>query len=96
MTQEQGDTGVEVEAVVEKANFGDKANQAHIVKVALGQNAQAVVLAARIEGLFVVALCGWRWIPARDPQQLPVCAECAEIYELYRMGGDGLRERPGM
>lgn len=33
-------------------------------------------------------------VPSRDPKQLPMCQECAAIYELYRSFNDGLNERP--
>jgi hypothetical protein len=72
----------------------DKGKYAHIVKVEPGLDAAAVVLEARINGTPVEALCGHRWVPSRDPKQLPVCPACKEIYEMYRMVNDGLGETP--
>lgn len=45
-------------------------NRAHIVtpKSAL---TEALVLGTEVE-----ALCGYRWVPSRDPAGLPVCPEC--------------------
>ena len=57
---------------------------AHIVKVEPGESAAAKVLEARIYGIPVEALCGFVWVPSRDPKQLPICEECKSIYELYR------------
>ncbi len=42
---------------------------------------KADILAARIEGVPCTALCGKKWIPARDEQKYPVCGTCREIYE---------------
>ncbi len=67
---------------------------AHIVKVKRGENAAAVVLEARISGTPVEALCGFVWVPSRDPRQLPVCEECKSIYSMYKAFNDGLRDTP--
>lgn len=68
---------------------------AHIVKTEPGEDAAAKVLEARIYGSPLEALCGHVWIPSRDPQQVPMCQKCKEIYETYRMFNDGLNETPG-
>ena len=68
---------------------------AHIVKTEPGESAAAKVLEARIYGTPVEALCGHVWVPSRDPKQLPLCQKCKEIYEVYRMFNDGLRDTPG-
>lgn len=67
---------------------------AHIVKTKKGENAAAKVLEARIYGTPLEALCGYVWVPSRDPKQLPICEDCKSIYEAYRMFNDGLNERP--
>jgi hypothetical protein len=56
----------------------DPARNAHIVDGG-GQGAEAIILEARISGLPVVALCGYTWVPHRDPTKLPVCQECLRI-----------------
>ena len=71
-----------------------KPQSAHIVKTAPGENAAAKVLEARINGTPIEALCGYVWVPSRDPKQLPLCEECKEIYEMYRAFNDGLNDRP--
>lgn len=68
---------------------------AHIVKVGPGESAAAKVLEARINGTPIEALCGHVWVPARDPKQLPVCQACKEVYEMFRIFNDGLRDTPG-
>jgi len=67
---------------------------AHIVKTDGDESAAAKVLQARIEGTPLEALCGHRWVPSRDPRQLPLCAKCKDIYDTYRAFNDGLNETP--
>ena len=67
---------------------------AHIVKVEPGESAAAKVLDARINGTPIEALCGHIWVPARDPRQLPVCQACKEVYDMYKIFNDGLRDSP--
>jgi hypothetical protein len=69
---------------------------AHIVKTKPGEDAAAKVLAARIEGTPLEALCGHTWVPSRDPKQLPVCQRCKDVYGMYRDFNDGLEETPRM
>lgn len=69
---------------------------AHIVRTLPGEDAAAKVLAARIEGTPIEALCGHVWVPSRDPKQLPVCQRCKDIYGMYRDVNDGLDETPRM
>lgn len=77
----------------EERQTGEPAH-AHIVKVDPGESAAAKVVEARIYGTPVEALCGHRWIPSRDPKQLPICPECKSIYEMYRTFNDGLPDTP--
>jgi hypothetical protein len=69
---------------------------AHIVKTLPGEDAAAKVLAARVEGTPLEALCGHVWVPSRDPKQLPVCQKCKDIYGMYREFNDKLDENPRM
>jgi Protein of unknown function (DUF3039) len=34
---------------------------------------------AAIEGGTIIALCGFRFAPIRDPQRFPVCPKCKEL-----------------
>lgn len=34
---------------------------------------------AYVLGMEVEALCGYRWIPSRDPERYPICAPCAAL-----------------
>ena len=71
-----------------------KPHSAHIVKTDPGENAAAKVLEARIMGTPIEALCGYVWVPSRDPKQLPLCEECKSIYEMYRAFNGGLPDKP--
>jgi hypothetical protein len=35
----------------------------------------------------VVALCGKKWVPSRDPQKFPVCPTCLEVLGAIRASG---------
>ena len=67
---------------------------AHIVKVGPRENAAAVVLEARVMGTPVEALCGFVWVPSRDPKQLPMCEACKGIYGMYRSFNEHLGDEP--
>jgi Protein of unknown function (DUF3039) len=44
------------------------------------------VTTAMIEGREVTALCGYRWIPYREPKGRPVCEPCVEAYGRIQRG----------
>jgi hypothetical protein len=45
------------------------------------------IVRSAVEGVAVIALCGKRWVPNRDPQKYPVCPSCKEIYEALLAAG---------
>jgi hypothetical protein len=49
---------------------------------------KAGMVEAMIYGTPIVALCGRRFVPRRDPQKFPVCPRCKEIHEMLPPGGD--------
>lgn len=51
---------------------GDHDRFAHYVR-------KADIVRSNVDGVPVVALCGKRWIPNRDPSGYPVCPTCKEI-----------------
>jgi len=55
---------------------------------------EAYVLEARIEGTSVTALCGYTWIPSKDPQKFPVCDICRDIYEASLTPSENNGELP--
>lgn len=36
---------------------------------------------ASVFGTPILAICGKKWVPGRDPQKFPICPTCKEIYE---------------
>lgn len=63
----------------------DEAIHAHIVdRGDRKESAQAMVLQAMIEGTPITALCGYTWIPSRDPKKYPLCKKCEEIFEFAK------------
>lgn len=68
---------------------------AHIVGVPPSEKdekPQAYVFRAMVNGFPVKALCGYTWVPHRDPKKLPICATCKAIYESDPKG-HGDRDR---
>ena len=85
---------IDLDPVTDEVTETDEPTAAHIVKTAPGENAAAKVLEARIMGTPIEALCGFVWVPSRDPKQLPVCEECKAVYGMYKAFNDGLRDTP--
>ncbi len=79
---------------VDEVTETDEPVVAHIVKVGPGESAAAKVLEARITGTPIEALCGFIWVPSRDPRQLPMCQACKEVYDMFKIFNDGLRDSP--
>ena len=71
-SQPAGTAVIEQERVVEPAEPGDHERFAHYVR-------KADIVRANVTGKPVVALCGKRWVPNRDPSRFPICPTCAEI-----------------
>jgi hypothetical protein len=45
-------------------------------------------------GTPIEAICGFVWIPSRDPKQLPLCSKCKALYEIDRAFNEHLDETP--
>jgi len=73
-TDTQTETRVE-----EQLDDGDHDRFAHYVR-------KSDLMKAYVEGESIIALCGKRWIPTRDPERFPVCPTCKEIREAA-LGG---------
>jgi hypothetical protein len=81
------------ESVTDEQEELDPGSYAHIV-FEPGKDAKAMVVEARIFGTPLKALCGHVFVPQKDPQKLPVCPKCKEIYDLMRMMNENLWETP--
>lgn len=57
---------------------GDHERLTHIVMP------KSAVAEAYITGTPVRALCGWAWVPTKDPERFPICPECREILNTAR------------
>lgn len=44
-----------------------------------GWNAQDIVNHARMHGLEVTALCGYKWVPVHNPEKFEACKACFDI-----------------
>jgi len=49
---------------------------------------QDIVDMARLMGEEVVALCGHRWVPDRNPDKYPACQRCFKIAEQIMANGE--------
>ena len=66
IVEEREDTGLDID------DDGDHDRFAHYVR-------KSDIVRSNVEGVPVVALCGKKWIPNRDPSRYPVCPTCKEI-----------------
>lgn len=60
-----------------KAHIVSPPENVHIFEP--GMEAQDIVDIARAGGLEVIALCGYRWVPKRNPDKYDACEECMKI-----------------
>lgn len=51
----------------------------HIIRKDEKESASAKVMAAYVEGTPLVALCGFTWVPSRNPENYPICPKCLEV-----------------
>ncbi len=55
----------------------------HIVNCPPDKESTAAWLTeARVFGLEVEALCGYRWIPSKDPQKYDICEACVRVANM--------------
>lgn len=54
----------------------------HIVPGTKDQTSEARVMEARVNGTPITALCGYTWVPQRDPMKHEVCPKCLEVLHL--------------
>ena len=62
----------------------DEPHFSHIVWGDENESADAKITRARVEGTPVTALCGYTWVPSRDPQKYPVCEKCLETAQFIK------------
>ena len=59
---------------------GDHERMAHIIR-------KDDQMRGYVMGEEVTALCGKKWVPARDPERYPVCQTCLEVLGQIRAAG---------
>ena len=57
-----------------RLNEGDHDRFAHYAK-------KDAIARAYVTGEAIVALCGKKWVPTRDPSRYPICPTCKELKE---------------
>ncbi len=67
-----------------------KGRVSHIIAPKDNKSAQALVMEARITGTPITALCGYTWVPSRDPVKYPPCQGCLGIWESQFGADQGL------
>jgi hypothetical protein len=91
MTEVQQDADVEVVPYEEtgatdqtRAHYINPPANLHIYEA--GMKSSEIVEIARMLEIEVVALCGYKWVPKRNPKLYPVCEKCVDIAALILMG----------
>jgi hypothetical protein len=79
---------------VDNVRSTESGKVSHIVKAKPDKSAQALVMEARVFGFPVEALCGYTWVPQRDPGRFPICQACKEIFDQARNDNPNLPETP--
>lgn len=69
-----------VEPNLSDTDEGDHDRFSHYVK-------KSDITRSAVEGVPVIAYCGKKWVPSRNPDRYPVCPECKEIYETLKAMG---------
>lgn len=73
----------DLDPFLDENDSDDEEDKAHIIK---GPNAEARVTEAMVYGYELQALCGYRWIPRRNPDECPICKKCLNIYQQMKSG----------
>jgi len=55
-------------------------NNLHIWKI--GMSSQDIVDIARMTGVMITALCGFKFVPSHNPDKYEACKDCFEIAQL--------------
>lgn len=69
-----GDTALLEDQRTSSSEEGDHERFAHFVQ-------KDKIVESAVTGVPVIALCGKKWVPNRDPSRFPVCPDCQRIYD---------------
>ena len=65
--------GIDLSPVLDRSDTDNPEEHKHIVNQHLPGNSIADAI---IFGTEITALCGYRWIPTKDPDKYPLCQSC--------------------
>lgn len=75
-------------ALAPEATTTDDFTRTHILNCPENKKStEAWLTEARVFGLEVEALCGYKWVPQRDPQRFSVCEACLGVVEMILAEG---------
>lgn len=78
----QMETAPVITTTTEEETESDEPIFSHIVPGTKDQTSEARVMEARVNGTPITALCGYTWVPQRDPMKHEVCPKCLEVLHL--------------
>lgn len=64
---------------IEEIDNGDRERFSHFVR-------KDQIIESAVTGKPVIALCGKKWVPNRDPEKFPICPTCKEIHAQLPKG----------
>ena len=68
--------------IVDPVTSDDQPREAHIVGRTSKKDADAIVTEGYVLGQPLTALCGYTWVPSRDPERFPLCPRCRDLAKL--------------
>lgn len=80
MLEEPRMSTTETEPVLSDSDADEADGYAHYAR-------KEEITRAAIEGGTIIALCGFRFSPVRDPQRFPICPRCKELAGMLGIGG---------
>lgn len=61
----------------------DDSEHSHIIeRDPSGRDAHTIILEARVNGTPLRALCGYVFVPHKNPDNLPLCSKCEELLQF--------------
>lgn len=61
---------------LDETDIGSPDDHAHLCR-------KSEITRAAIEGGFVTALCGVKFMPLRNPDNFPTCEKCKQLFEQF-------------
>jgi hypothetical protein len=78
-------TAVAIDSELDTTSYTGNPRHSHIVDRGDDPRpAHALITEAMVSGTPLTALCGYTWVPSRDPRKLQICKKCLEIFEFAK------------